>query len=126
MQSLNQHRPLNRAIILILIAISVIALSWRIASTDKVSIGLPEVGGYSVDTALRVGASIDEQITALQDHIRANPKDWPSYSPLGLAYLQKARETGDPSYYQKAEEALNQSYGRQANDYVTQILFGKR
>ena len=124
MQILNQQRPLNRAIIFILIAIPVIALSWRIASTHKTTIGLPDVSGYSADTTLRVGASIDEQIQTLQDHLRKNAKDWSSYSQLGLAYLQKARETGDPSYYQKAEESLNQSIKHQADDYVTVSAMG--
>jgi len=124
MQILNQPRPLNRAIIFILIAIPVIALSWRLASTQKVTIGLPDVGGYSADTTLRVGASIDDQIQTLQDHLRKNPKDWSSYSKLGLVYLQKARETGDPSYYQKAEESLNQSIKHQADDYVTVSAMG--
>ncbi|HXD12412.1 MAG TPA: tetratricopeptide repeat protein [Anaerolineales bacterium] len=119
MQILNQQRPLNRAIIFILIAIPVIAVSWGIASTHKATIGLPDISGYSADTTLRVGASIDEQIQVLQSHLRKNPKDWSSYSQLGLAYLQKARETGDPSYYQKAEESLDQSIKHQAADYVT-------
>ncbi len=126
MQILNQNRPLkvNHAIIFILVLIPVIAFSWRIASTHKVNIGLPDVGGYSMDTGLRVGASIDEQIQTLQGHIRTNPKDWSSYSQLGLAYLQKARETGDPSYYQKTEEALNIAHENQANDYVTISAMG--
>ena len=124
MQILNQPRPFNRAIIFILIAIPVIALSWRIASAHKITIGLPDAGGYSTDTTLRVGASIEDQIQTLQDHLRKNPKDWSSYSKLGLVYLQKARETGDPSYYQKAEESLNQSIKHQADDYVTVSAMG--
>ena len=124
MQILNQPRPLHRAIIFILILVPVIAISWRIASRQRVAIGLPEADGYSVDTTLRVGASVDEQVKALQDHIRANPKDWASFSQLGLAYLQKARETGDPSYYQKTEDALNQSMKHQADDYVTISAMG--
>jgi tetratricopeptide (TPR) repeat protein len=38
---------------------------------------------------------------------------------LGLVYLQKARETGDPVYYQKTEEALDKALAHQADDYVS-------
>lgn len=124
MQLLKQDRTLNRAILFIFIVIPVIVISWRIASTHRVTIGLPDAGGYSVDTALRVGASIDDQIKTLQDQIRRHPKGWQSYSQLGLAYLQKARETGDPSYYQKTEEALNTSLSHQTDDYVTISAMG--
>ena len=34
----------------------------------------------------------------------------------GLAYLQKARESGDPSYYQKTEQALDDKYYETWND----------
>ncbi len=36
-----------------------------------------------------------------------------------LAYLQKARETGDPTYYQKTEQALDQALSHQSDDYVS-------
>jgi tetratricopeptide (TPR) repeat protein len=38
---------------------------------------------------------------------------------LGLAYLQKARETGDPSYYQKSDEALEKALSFQPDDYAS-------
>jgi tetratricopeptide (TPR) repeat protein len=58
-------------------------------------------------------------IQTLQERLRANPNDWQSYSQLGLAYLQKARETGDPTYYQKTEEALDQALAMQPGDYAS-------
>ncbi len=124
MQILTQDRNINRVIILALIVFAGIAVSWRIASTRASTVGLPEAGGYSADAASRVGASVDDQIQTLQAKIRANPNDWQSHSQLGLAYLQKGRETGDPSYYQKVEEALNKSLTQQSNDYVTVSALG--
>ena len=36
--------------------------------------------------------------------LQANPRDEHSYALLGLAYQQRARETGDPTYYTKSGE----------------------
>jgi tetratricopeptide (TPR) repeat protein len=48
-------------------------------------------------------------ITDLQTKVRANPYDVTSLDSLGLAYQQRARETGDPSYYAKSDEALHRA-----------------
>ena len=80
---------------------------------------LQEVYGYLADSASRTNASTDKLIRTLQDRLRTNPNDWQSYSQLGLAYLQKARETGDPTYYQKTEEALDKALSMQPSDYAS-------
>lgn len=124
MQALVQDRKLNLVIIFSFIVFLLIAVSWGIASTPAGTVGLDGDGGYSADGALRVSASVDQQIQTLQDRLRDNPNDWQSYSQLALAYLQKARETGDPSYYQKVEEALNKTIEQQSDDYVTVSAMG--
>ena len=124
MQILTQDRNFNRVIIFSLIVLTVVAISWGIASRRAGTVGLDGDGGYSADSALRVSASVDEQIQTLQGRLRDNPNDWQSYSQLALAYLQKARETGDPSYYQKVEEALNKTIEQQSDDYVTVSAMG--
>lgn len=48
-------------------------------------------------------------IANLQVRLRAAPNDWRSYADLGLAYVQQARVTADPSFYPKAEGALERS-----------------
>lgn len=55
------------------------------------------------------GASTDERIAALQAQIRAVPADAEARAGLGLAYLQKVRETGDPAFYPRAEGVLRQA-----------------
>ncbi|TMM02383.1 MAG: hypothetical protein E6G02_11285 [Actinobacteria bacterium] len=45
----------------------------------------------------------------LQATLRGNPNDVPSLDSLGLAYQQRARETGDPTYYTKSDEALHRA-----------------
>ena len=124
MQMLTQDRTNNRVIIFSLIIIAVILISWEMASTRAATVGFDGDGGYSSDSALRVSASVDQQIQTLQDRLSADPNDWQSYSQLALAYLQKARETGDPSYYQKVEEALNKTIEQQSDDYLTVSAMG--
>jgi tetratricopeptide (TPR) repeat protein len=54
-------------------------------------------------------ANTTAQITRLQAAIRMNPTDVKSLDSLGLAYQQRARETGDPTYYTKSDEALHRA-----------------
>jgi tetratricopeptide (TPR) repeat protein len=51
--------------------------------------------------------STDDLVRDMQRAVRANPGDASAYAGLGDAYLQKARETGDPGYYSRAERAYD-------------------
>jgi tetratricopeptide (TPR) repeat protein len=119
MQMLFQNRSFNRLAILVFITALIIIASWRLASTQGSSSRLQDVYGYLADSSSRTNASTDTLIQTLQERLKANPEDWQSYSQLGLAYLQKARETGDPSYYQKTEEALDKALAMQPDDYAS-------
>jgi tetratricopeptide (TPR) repeat protein len=55
------------------------------------------------------GAPLAQQIQSLQLRLKAFPKDWRSWADLGLAYVQQARVTADPSFYPKADGALRRS-----------------
>ena len=55
-------------------------------------------------------------IDQLTTHLTANPNDAAGYRDLGLSYLQRARETADPSNYARAETALNRAYQTLPND----------
>jgi tetratricopeptide (TPR) repeat protein len=50
-----------------------------------------------------------ELIERLQEKLRTDAYDVTSLDSLGLAYQQRARETGDPTYYTKSEEALRRA-----------------
>jgi tetratricopeptide (TPR) repeat protein len=56
----------------------------------------------------RIG-SIDVAIAALQRRLTAAPDDWRAAASLGIAYVQRARITADPSSYPLAEDALARS-----------------
>jgi tetratricopeptide (TPR) repeat protein len=47
-----------------------------------------------------------------QQRVRQNPDDVQSYAVLGAAYMQKVRDTGDPSFYAKAQAVLDEALRR--------------
>lgn len=49
----------------------------------------------------------ERAIPQLQEKLKADPDNSDLNASLGQAYLQKARETGDPSYYTKSEGLFN-------------------
>ena len=51
----------------------------------------------------------DQVIQFYQQRVSRDPDDFAPYNQLAATYLQKARETGDPSYYNLAEKALRKS-----------------
>src|SRR5579859_899149 len=69
-------------------------------------------------------SATDRQISALQDHLRQVPSDHQSATQLGLAYLQRARETSDPSYLTRADGILNQALSPAPDDTDTLIGLG--
>jgi tetratricopeptide (TPR) repeat protein len=66
--------------------------------------------------AVSAGRTTADRIQALQAAIRAHPDRTASYSLLGEAYLQRSRETGDPSYYGRAEGILERALSRNPAD----------
>jgi tetratricopeptide (TPR) repeat protein len=57
-------------------------------------------------------------VAQLQRTLRANPYDVTSLDSLGLAYQQRARETGDPAYYTKSGEALQRALRLKPRDLI--------
>lgn len=52
------------------------------------------------------------QVSELQSRLRLHPANAQLEGSLGIAYLQRARDTNDPSYYSKAQTLLGQSLKR--------------
>jgi len=70
------------------------------------------VGAPSLPGAGAPGAgTLEELVDDLQVRLRAVPGDHVSWATLGLAYVQQARVTVDPSFYPRAEGALQRSLG---------------
>jgi tetratricopeptide (TPR) repeat protein len=56
------------------------------------------------------------RISALQKHLRAQPKDASGWSGLGAAYIEQARGNGDPTRYPQAEKTFARSLAVQPRD----------
>src|SRR5581483_8532617 len=54
-------------------------------------------------------ARTDRLLERLQARLRERPTDQNAAAQLGAAYLQKARETGDPGHYARADGILAQA-----------------
>jgi tetratricopeptide (TPR) repeat protein len=64
----------------------------------------------------KLNASTAEFVQALQAKLGVNAKDEHAWLLLGLAYQQRARETGDPTYYTKSEGSLRRALELDAKD----------
>jgi tetratricopeptide (TPR) repeat protein len=62
------------------------------------------------------GATLDQTIAALQDHLKAVSTDYVSWSTLGLAYVQQAKVTVNSDFYPRAEGALEKSLAINEDD----------
>jgi tetratricopeptide (TPR) repeat protein len=65
---------------------------------------------------LAQGPSSDNQIRFYQWRIQRDTTEYSGYNHLGSAYLQKARESGDPVYYGLSEKAYLQAQSLLAGD----------
>jgi tetratricopeptide (TPR) repeat protein len=72
----------------------------------------------TVRVASGIGESGASLLPQLQQQVRSNPTDVVGLGLLGLAYQQRARETGDPSYYTKSEGVLRQALRYSPDDLV--------
>ena len=65
-----------------------------------------------------------QQITRLQAAVAADPKNGDALLELGVAFLQRVRETADPSLYPRAEEALSQARDLAPDDPLPLVGLG--
>ena len=63
----------------------------------------------------------ERAIPKLQEKLKGEPANAEWNSALGHAYLQKARETGDPAYYPKSEELFRRALASKP-DYVEALV----
>src|SRR3989441_1780343 len=78
----------------------------------------------TVRAAAGIGESGAALLPQLQQQVRANPTDVVGLGLLGLAYQQRARETGDPSYYTKSDGVLRRALRYSPDDLVATTGLG--
>ncbi len=84
-----------------------LAQRW-LGREDTAAAVVADAGVWAMDT--------DSTIARFQARLKQQPDDARALTQLGGAYLQKARETGDPSYYGRAEAVLKQALARNSSD----------
>ena len=62
-----------------------------------------------LDVRPSTNTSTHERIGTLQLMVRENPEDFDAHVNLANAYLQKVRETGDPTLYSKVDDLLDRA-----------------
>jgi tetratricopeptide (TPR) repeat protein len=63
-------------------------------------------------------------VRSLQAKLRTAPRDARAYTLLGLAYQQRARETGNPIFYSRSGQALQRSLALRSDDPDTLSALG--
>jgi tetratricopeptide (TPR) repeat protein len=89
----------------------VFALLVAFGGSDEIELPGRAAG---VDIEIPPDASTDQRIASLHRAVRDGIGGAEGYASLGDAYLQKARENGDPSFYSRAERAFDAALRRDA------------
>jgi tetratricopeptide (TPR) repeat protein len=110
------HRPLARLLpriwrIWLLPALALTALAATLWARWDAQVA-PAAELVSEAAARRQLSRTDQVIGSYQELVRADPADLDAAAILGDAYLQKARESGDPSYYGMAEALFERALRR--------------
>ena len=84
----------------------------------------PTPAAANFDPSLPAVGYNDSTIAGLERQLQQDGGDWQSYQQLGFAYIQKARDTGDPSYYGRAEAALKRAQVIEPGDSDTLVGLG--
>src|SRR5215212_9544297 len=117
--------PFFRLLIAVLAAVALISgvLNIRPALESVSGAGAIEASEASAVDRLvglpeRPETALDARIRTLQDTLRGGDERTLGLAStmLGQAYLQKARETGDPGYYPKAEALFQQALASDGDD----------
>ncbi len=101
-------RPRRVAIWLALVAAIALGI-WFGISTLTSADATPAVEQLRSAAEERPFGSTDKLISDLRSRVDATPDDAEGHAQLGAAYLQLARETGDPGNYGRAAEALDRA-----------------
>ena len=73
------------------------------------------------ETSAHARMTTESRIADFQDRLRLNPEDTTTYAQLGLALLQRVRDTGDASLYNQAETAFSEALKRDGRQFEALI-----
>lgn len=81
---------------------------WRAFHSAKTTVPITSVASLATTNTVMETAA-DRAIHHADAEVAAQPQKGSGYVSLAVAYMQKARETGDASYYGRAEAAVRQA-----------------
>ena len=104
-----KRRHLFGAAVLVVSAVAL--LGGVLAENPMAGSASPTRPDVAADRLLDGFAAGDTEayVAQLERRVEANPEDAEGLTLLGLAYQQRVRETGDPSFYPRSEEALDRA-----------------
>jgi tetratricopeptide (TPR) repeat protein len=114
----SRRRPALAALLAFGLALAAFALIQR--GTGPIS---PSGSSPALRVDPRPAGSTEERIGRLQDAVRAAPERADLGAALASAYLQRARETGDPGYYTRAGALLERAAARDPRN--AQVALGR-
>ncbi len=107
-----QRKALIPAVALVLLGLGAV-LAFTLAGPRPAPVAPPLATEQLRVAAGRRGVNkTDQVIWDYQERVRQYPEDINSYAVLGAAYVQRARETGDPTFYGKAEAVFDEALKR--------------
>jgi tetratricopeptide (TPR) repeat protein len=116
MQFILTRRPAERRILILLLAAALIlaaTVGGRVLSSLSTGFGAftgpPPANLAPALVRLSADLSTEETISQLRVALEAYPESPAIYAQLGLALLQRVRETADPSFYAQAETAFQEA-----------------
>jgi tetratricopeptide (TPR) repeat protein len=96
-----------------LVAFAAAFVLFALVDGDGANGGPTRPAAGDAGTSLAAAArSTDARIAELQRAVRAAPQHAAASAALGIAYLQKVRESGDAAYYARAEAVLGDALRR--------------
>jgi tetratricopeptide (TPR) repeat protein len=125
--------PFPRLLIAVLAAVALISgvlnirpALERVSGAGAIAPSGPSAIETLVGAPERPETALDARITSLQESLRGDGEraQGPAATMLGQAYLQKARETGDPGYYPKAETLFQQALAGDSDDVEAIVGLG--
>jgi tetratricopeptide (TPR) repeat protein len=105
----------RRLLAVVLSFAAAVAVFTATRGDERAAAGPPPVG----DIDVRPRANTDARIASLQRDVRHGRTD--RAADLADAYLQKVRETGDPSFYVRADKLLQAALARGPRDQDTLV-----
>lgn len=97
----------------VLLTITLAALIAGVRLTQRADVGAEPILGSAADS--------EAAVIAADRALAARPDDPRAMAQLALAYLQRVRETADPTYYAKADELVSRALSADPDDAGVQV-----